>query len=791
LIPNFEKFNGFLTQYVNQTSDADTKVRLVRVNKDIYQALAVFIQTFQRSAAQLENALIRANLIALAAKVLLAFCSLDTHPLLLRALSTARPLLAENAMRFFPSQLKDVLTPTHGRVLDSVFRAFATATRQAANIYGTNTNPAVGAQVLSCLHENDKLHTLLGIAVVALAELAPVRQVLELTDADLGDSSEAVRICLQLSAIHGTTLLIGDLAPFLDLLEAAASVQKDAVYQSFIADAMTALTARPPTGVFDAAHVLAIAQGIEALLAPAVNVVQLAPKFVQFTPNPGVLETSVQGLTSTLQTIAQLRPFLNALYRDNRLDLPAFLGYPLKQAVDNVEQSVALQSDPKAAGAAGSGLVKALYSLGDTLDTQEELKESAAKARALAAAIAGHAGLVALGGSEAIPQLVASLQEVVGLITPFKGIAEKLTQDLQEKFAAPAATVTSPGGIPLESVPIVGADGRPVSGLAIDALPGQKDLDELYMGIVSSGSDALQGLLGGYLDGLNVAVAEFLPLYEHLKKHPEDAAALARMKELAGIIAQGKAAIAQGVAFDPLTATPDHVAELLGAAAAPELVLNLAALANATLRDPARTLVAAALAEAVALLATDPIAAAGQIEAIGLSLAGDSRAVCADLVDRLRLDIREGDPIKIQRASAQLLAADRIARALAGLTPSASDPASIQARLVTATGRVERGKKLPPALSAELLQLTDEFAALLAETGDITSGVTDAELPDGVADSIAEVSRLTAALTANLKKLTPESLAAALGTLRLLRARAVDIAALALSAARPERRRHR
>jgi hypothetical protein len=55
-------------------------------------------------------------------------------------------------------------------VVDSVRGAFAGVARVATETYGTNTDPEVAGQVLSCIRENDKLHSLSNIVLLALGE---------------------------------------------------------------------------------------------------------------------------------------------------------------------------------------------------------------------------------------------------------------------------------------------------------------------------------------------------------------------------------------------------------------------------------------------------------------------------------------------------------------------------------------------------------------------------------------------------------------------------------------------
>jgi hypothetical protein len=338
-----------------------------------------------------------------------------------------------------------------------------------------------------------------------------------------------------------------------------------------------------------------------------------------------------------------------------------------------------------------------------------------------------------------------------------------------------------------------GADAKKYPFLqSVPPLPTRADLDRALNDILGSTSGPLKGVLTDFVANLRRALEEFAPLLEYCRQNPNDQAAIQRLNELAQLIGSLQDAIRRGLAFDPMTSTTASLNGLLGSVASArtnaellpalsDLALALAAVANNTLTDPAKTLVAAEINDASDLILSSPAIAAAELEAIARSLAVDPRDLTLDLLDRLLLDLRKSSGAQLKRSAVQLLTADRTARALNGLGNALLDPVSFQSRLVRTASALPDGT--PSAASLEELQhLLGQLSDSLIQAGDVSS-VPDADVPDRVSDALSDFARLSQGLVGELKRTSGFSPVRVSKALQQMRLRALNVAELTVQTA--------
>jgi hypothetical protein len=227
--------------------------------------------------------------------------------------------------------------------------------------------------------------------------------------------------------------------------------------------------------------------------------------------NPSTLKASIVNQSGPLQTIAQLRPFINVFVKQSRLDVPGRASFFMREALENIEMNAtelakASESAPSTASNTAVPMVKSLSGLAKALDCQSALKEQAGRAREVAWDINTQTRFVALGRTPHKPKLVKSLQDASAFVALLKDISGKLIGGVHEEFSknAPAQATAADSRA---NTPFGQPKGQPYRRLNLTEVPGRPALDKLAMSVISSGSDALRGLFSGHLDGRGAAWA--------------------------------------------------------------------------------------------------------------------------------------------------------------------------------------------------------------------------------------------------------------------------------------------
>jgi hypothetical protein len=203
--------------------------------------------------------------------------------------------------------------------------------------------------------------------------------------------------------------------------------------------------------------------------------------------------------------------------------------------------------------------------------------------------------------------------------------------------------------------------------------------------------------------------------------------------------------------------------------------MAITAYASNNLRDPARSLVAQSVNEANELLATDPAAGIALLETLAQCLSGQARNVALGNLDALNAAIASGDLTTVRQVVPRLFLADRLSRALLGERP---EPREVEVRLRSALDSTSSGDIL-----SQLRGLAEQFNELILSSDDVISEAPDAEVPDRVAEGLAEVTRLGESLVGELRRYASGSLPRVGHLVAQVRVRALDVAGLAVAGA--------
>jgi dGTP triphosphohydrolase len=808
----FQAFALFAQDFLAQATDAGLKTSIIQQKQLIERTMTLFLQGFQQYAQSGDNALWRTKAAILSTNLLLAFCALDTHPVLVKQLSNIRAVLQEQIVHFFPGNLKtllEVLPQIQGRAqqlgpageaITAVYQMFVSTVQTSAGVFAQNANPNNPPCVIACMHENDKLECLLRAYGIALEddklppELIQFAPPVQLYGFDTRYVSEVLRLAIQLNFKHAVAQLVEQLGPFLELTNQALATQGDAKYQQFVgykdgvtkAAAATAeqLTHEPAHGVYDVDFVRTLLDSAQGVFRPLMGILSEFKDFLSQSTNSPALKTAVNGVNGTLQLLVQMIPYLQMMSYKYALDLPPLIGYLIKKSAADVERALqataqALQTNPASILPAAGELVSDLLDLAHALDYIDKFRPEAAALRALAKEIEDLAASVAAGNLADIPKLIAAMQKALELTKKYAAEADNLVKAVEQDGVDATMAGPAPGGGKAAKLdpfgpggalsgPIRQPNGQPYPGLNIDRLPQPSEIDKLFMDVMACPNEQLRGLLGQHVDDLKKAVDEFAKLFKDFQAKPTDPALLAQLNALADRIKWNQKAVEEGLKFNPQTATDQFVSDLLAKFAAlandpvkqrelaPEVLRNLAAWAGNNLRDPARALVQAAINDCAALIARDPAMGLAALDALGRSMMGDPRETTLELLEELKKAVAGGNVKDIAKANAKLQVADRITRALNGLSSALLDPQSVQSKIATAiTGAVDKGlTKATPDLTKELNSLIAALSDLLIASED-TSALQDSEIQDKLGDCLQDVNALGGQLLQNLKHFTP------------------------------------
>lgn len=809
LTTEIDSFNKKIIDIINKEPNLDAKVRALQIRDSITTALTEFVQNFQIFTASPTNDIIRNNTGLSTVNLLLAFCHLDTTQSILKNLSLLRPILSDNLVQLVPNNFKTILevlalihsksnelTPTARDTYLPIFTAFVSEAREAASIFAANSNPNNPNNVTTCMHECDKLQTLLTAMIQCLtsdevpADLNGPLQLLRLFQSNIKNASELFRLTMQSHISHLGQLFIEKLTPFAEIATNLSSKQSEEQYERFklikaeigmlSSQIINQLKNLPAHAVFNFDYISQLRCSLLSIIQPTATIATETKEVLKIASDPAPIKAAMNEVTVALNSLTDILRYIDNLYYDKTLPIPSLFGPLLQNSFNNMEAALkalatALQSNQQGASQPGLDLVNRVHDLANTMAYLDQLAPVASPLKPLADGIGIHAGRVALGDTTDMPSLVKSLQSLQTISDSLKPIIEQynaklLETGMQAQEDLKKASKPVDPNVPIfpkgDGLLLNPQTGERYQGLLIDRIPDAATIDKMFMEAMQHPNEQMRGLLTSYLNQIKKDVDEFLPLFAEYQRNPSPEL-IARLNVLGSRIVNNLKAYNECLNFNSEEAKPENLETLSKefrempnsskALAAPEMILNMSALANKLFKDPQQQAqFNGCLAEVIKNLTDNPELAFKQIDLLSQALLSqDPSEFISECVKVLRENLKKRDASETALSAEALVFADRLGKILANAADPMPRPGSVQEKMLQKAQEIREQDQITDPAYNEIIQLVNQFEDSLAGESDDTQE-NENDIPDKIMDLTNRITELGLSINNEFKKPQPD-----------------------------------
>ena len=768
------RFKGFydtvmslFTQYIENEQDQTRKVNLVSVKEATSLAAEVFFEGCQGLVGSSES-VTRTKRGILAVNVALCLCSIEAHPVLVNHLQAIREVLQEQIISFFPCHVKSLLDlletivaskgemkPDAENSFSTVYTHLVPVLKDSTDVFRANRHRDVPENVIACIREYDRMQPLIQ-ALTLLLKTCELPTDLSTKVQRLDDFSfcpkylpSSFRLVLQLNMRQATETFTRQMTPFLELVDSVATLQSDSYYRSFLQlknDIVAALKGvqeslrrSPPHGIYDHKFLVDLVASVVTVFQPSAALIGECQEILKYAPDPDTIRITITDVTQTLNIMTQMMPYVNAMYTQHRVLISTHVAVVVRSITERIEENIRYlchETNMSATDIAqrSTRLLHSLYELAETTDTTEEFHPLTEELRKIGRSLCDISGRVALGdasGRNLLLTTTRTIQELTGRIQP---VVVRCIGTHEVKKEVTVCTKV--------------AQSKHYEEF-ITTLPEAKQLDEMFGSVMASDNNTLKGVVGGHIDIMKCAIDEFKRTYDKYLQEPSNTELNAHLKKLASKIEHGHETVKLSLKGST-NMTSESLSLMLQkfralaleqrASAQSGLVVAMASYINNNTKDPSRTILTSLLAEiSKELLDNDNETNMMRLQVLGECVTGDARTKTLDLLDKVRVQIPAGDTKQLQDLVAQLLVADRVARAVVG----ESEPSSVHTQFTAQFANIGA-----PTKNAELIRLLSQWEDSLLGVAE----VPDSLIAERVLDLNSEIAALGTQIVADLKK---------------------------------------
>jgi len=599
----YGKFMGVLSQIISDHVTMVNQTHLIRQKDAITYSMNMFASVFSEFAQDSMNFLLRTKMGISFIQFILSLCSLDQHIIISKTLSVTRQLLTELIVQFFSKNLKSFLEilsifqdncnqiPSDQlERFDIIFKKLMSIILESHSLYSSASDFKVAENVISCMNQNILVSLHLSALITFLKGISLPKgmvdalSILEIFNFSLKESPNCFKLALQSSFIVECRGLLSYLMPFFNMFKSVSSLQADNFYNQVLSkeqiisenekDLRIILDHPPPFSIYDQQFLRSAIEGSEKLLSPVIGVISNVEQLSKKASFPPQFKPSISAMANTMSVLASLIPYIKAIKNSLIVSEPLINGIIINSFTQQIQPSIisfiqVLQNDISNSTYQTVGLAKLITEFSYSIEINEELMKISNTLRDNASYIQKSCVLFSLGDTEQQNIIVTKIQEIIQINQVIDQLSqqmissvEPLKEVIEEKPTINASELFDQDGI------IISNDGNSIPGLISDKTIPSKEIDQLFMTIMSNQNlELIKDAIGGYFDQLKKYHSQLRDLLNNYRSNPSQEI-LQQLNIILSWIQYYHQCIQSGMNFDgnrfSITMVPDLLVSIQG-----------------------------------------------------------------------------------------------------------------------------------------------------------------------------------------------------------------------------------